>query len=436
MEKNLFLLLGVLRWIFGIFLAISSLFGFSYGEFSFASFVLFIGLLLIPKTGNWMIGLVTGKTELWFLPNSSQQFIQDIDLLNENDLIYKIDSKINASSKPISEEKQNLIGKRIYKKLINRSLKDLEFSENEKEKLNQIVSYFNLSNDEVSEIKRSISKKPIRQLISSSIRTKKITNQEELKIIELANFFEIPKSVIDEFKMKRSHSIVNNEIENSISDKRLSSNEEAELVQLLEDLKIPKDKFLEMLSESKLNRLSFAKKLWSLEQGIFEIVPNPPIQLLHNEVCYLTCKAKLIESKTIQNGYKFNSRGVSHSDSLYDDIRYERTNGRITPEYKRIHKKFSGVLYLTNVRIVFLSSGNKSFQIPFSQIISNKLSYDTINFILNQKRYSLRVKPKDGELFISGIKGSIKNIRNSNNPFFMDTMREIEIQDNGGLFNL
>lgn len=431
MNKNLQIIINLIRWIFGIGFSIISLGGFASGTFISASIILIIGLFLIPPSGNWLLRLISGKTNfdnssLGFFSSNSRRILKKIDL-NDNNVISIIDNQIKSSEKKVSDKEQKNLGKQLYKQTLTTYLNDLHLSELEKAKLQDIINYFNLSTIEVSQIKNSLNKKAIESLVKKSYDDKVLTNAEQNEIMELAQYLELPLNIVESFKSKIISTLLKVAFNEKLNDKKLSPTEETELLKLLNDLQIDKNRISEFIPQNSLRQLAYAKLLWSLDNGIFFSIPNPQITLRKNEECYLSNQAQLLESKIVNKGYSYASSGISIP--ITKGVRFRTSSGRSKPIKEEVKVKYSGTLFLTNLRIVFSTSGNKSFQIPFSKLLSFNVYSDGLEFILEKKNYLLRLPSSEIELFATGLTSSIRNYLNSDNEKVTSAMKEIENND-------
>jgi len=429
MTLNFSYIKNTFYWIIGVIFLLTSLGGFTTEDYIFGLIFLLLGLLILPPTGNWLRGLISGKyllSDLNFFDNSSNKFINSLDF-NDDKLIQSIDKYFLSTNKTISDKRKKHIGKKLFFNYLKYTLNDLQISTKEKLKLQEIEKYFVLSKKDISEIKSRLNKKSIETLIIKSYDDKILSDKEEMEIINLAEYLELPKGYVEKIRNKISSSILNSALKDKLSDNRLTPKEESELTKLLSDLKISKEQFSKIIPQKKLNQLEYAKLLWSLDKGIFYPIQNPPITLKRKEECYLILPAKLIEFKTVHKGYSYNNSSISIP--IMKGVRYRIGGGRAKPIKKEVKIKYPGKLLLTNLRIVFISNGNKSFQIPFSKLLSFNVYLDGLEFILSRKGYILNLSSKNVELFSVGLASAIRNFLDSDNDILKKAIKEIELND-------
>lgn len=427
--KIITLLFNILRWIIGIILMLTSIGGFISGDYLTATIVLVIGALILPIVTNKLFNRNSENSfstlNLFQDMNFGQtnKIVNSLDFNNKENLIADINNQINLSKKPINDKNKYTIGKQIYFKALQNCLIDLNLSETEKKHLEEIISNFNLTKFDILNAKNKLSTSTVQKLIQKSYDDKILTENEKDEIVNLAEYLELPKDKVETIRVKIASSLLQTALNEKLSDKRLSPKEESELNQILNDLQIQKDQINSILPKKSLDELAFAKLLWSLDNGAFYSIPNPQITLRKSEECYLGYSSKLLESKIIHKGYSSSSQGVSIP--IMKGVRYRVGSSRSVPIKEQVTIKHPGSLFLTNLRIVF-SSGSKSFEIPFTKLLSFKVYTDGIEFMLQNKNFMVQLNSKEIELFAVGMTSSIRNYLDGENQSLKNAMKEIE----------
>jgi hypothetical protein len=72
-----------------------------------------------------------------------------------------------------------------------------------------------------------------------------------------------------------------------LKDKKLSPTRRNRINQTLRDLQIDDATAKSMMPKNTLQDLAFAKLLWQLDNGVFTLIENAPINLKRYEECYL-----------------------------------------------------------------------------------------------------------------------------------------------------
>lgn len=427
--KVLKIILSVIRWIIGVTFILASLGGIISGDYITALIVMLIGLLCLPPVTNKLFNknAVSSGGFLGFLQNlnfdSSNKMINSLNFNDKTNLISTVNQEIANSSKPINDKKKYNIGKEIYRRALQNALLDLHISEKEKNHLEEIISNFNLNLIDVLNIKKIFCHKAVESLIKKSYDDKILTDEEKNEIFILAEYLNMPKEKIENIRLNVATSLLKTALNEKLSDKRLSPKEETELNEILSNLKIEKEQISTIVPKKSLDELAYAKLLWNLDNGIFYTIPNPPITLKKSEECYFALNAKLMERKIIHKGYSQRSQGISIP--IVKGVRYRVGSGRSVPIKEEITLKHPGSIYLTNLRIIF-SSGSKSFEIPFSKLLTFNVYSDGIEFILNNKNFLMQMNGKELELYAVGMSSAIRNFVDGENESINSAMKEIE----------
>ncbi|UOK43654.1 MULTISPECIES: hypothetical protein [Flavobacterium] len=426
------IILNLIRWFIGMTFILASFGGIISKEYTAAIIFLLIGLLCLPPITNLLFNkdAVSPGGLLGFLQSlnldSSGKMINSLNFNDKENLISIINHQISTNKKPVNDKKKYNIGKQVYQKALQNSLTDLHISEYEKQHLEDIVSNFKLNPSDVSNIKKTLSEKTIQSLIQKSYDDKVLTEEEKNEIFILSEYLNIPKDKVESLRLKIASSLLKTALNEKLSDKKLSPKEETELNGILNDLQIDNRQISSIIPKKSLDELAFAKLLWSLDNGIFYSIPNAPITLRKSEECYLGFSSKLMERKIIHKGYSHTSQGVSIP--IMKGVRYRVGSGRSVPIKEEVTIKHPGNIFLTNLRIVF-SSGSKSFEIPFSKLLTLNVYSDGIEFILNNKNFLLQMNNKEVELFAVGMSSAIRNFVDSDNENLIKAMKEIETNE-------
>ncbi|CAD0007602.1 hypothetical protein FLAT13_03925 [Flavobacterium salmonis] len=424
--KVLKIILNMIRWIIGVTLIFASFGGIIGGDYINALIIMIIGVLCLPIVTNKLFNKNPESSDefLAFLQSfgTSNKIINSLNFDDKENLIAKVNQEIAKSSKPINDKKKYNIGKEIYKRALQNTLLDLHISEKEISHLEDIVSNFNLNLIDVSNIRKLFCDKAVESLIKKSYDDKILTDEEKSEIFILAEYLNMPKEKVESIRLNVAASLLKTALNEKLSDKRLSPTEETELNEILKNLKIEKDQISTIFPKKSLDELAYAKLLWNLNNGIFTIIPNPPITLRNSEECYFALEAKLLERKTVNKGYSHRTRSISVP--VFKDMEYNVSYGRSVPIEEEITITHRGTIYLTNFRIVFLS-GSKNFEILFSELLKFNVFSDGIEFILNNENFLMKINEKELELFVMGMSSAIRNFFDEN-ELKNSAMKEIE----------
>ncbi|WP_144281337.1 PH domain-containing protein [Chryseobacterium echinoideorum] len=414
--KTLLLILEILRWIFGTLL-LFVFFGLLI-EQSFVSsvIVLIMALLLVPLTGNFV-----GTKMLKINIDGTNKILQNINYSNPDTILSVYKQNLTEYKKQLSDKQKTKLGRKIYYNTLCAAVLDFNITQDEISKLNEIKSFFNLSDQQIFLEKNKISEKTIKNLIQKCYNDNVLTDSENQQIIKISTFLQFPPDKIEVIKNKIAFSLFNKILEEKISDKRLSPIKETELKQAVRNLKIDHQNIKNFISERKIKSLQHAKLLWNLDHGIFPVLYNPPIALSKDEQCFLSINANLIENKLVHKGYSRRSSSVSFR--VMKGVNARVGGGSYKPVKENVTHIYSGTLFLTNSRIVF-NAGAKSFQIPFYKLISHDLQGGSFEFVVQNKNYLLRLNRNEAEIFSIGLSSSLRQYRNANDHIMVQAMRE------------
>jgi len=419
--KTFLLFLKILRWSCGIVFFIVSL-GLFLEQNVAASVILFLSaIFLIPLTGDFIIN----KISLINI-DGTNRILQSINYSDLDTILSTYQQNVLSHKKPLNDKQKIKLGKKIYYNTLCAAITDFNLTQNEIFKLNEIKAYFNLSGQQISVEKNKISEKTMKNLIQKCYADHVLTDTENQKIITIARFLQYPLDKTDTIKNKIAFPIFNTILDEKTSDSRLSPAEETQLKQTARDLKIDHQNISTFISDRKIKRLKHAKLLWNLDHGIFSVVYNPPITLARDEQCYININAKLIENKFVHKGYVRTSSSVSFR--IAKGVNARVGSGRYRPVKENVTQIYPGSLFLTNSRVVF-SAGGKSFQIPFSKLISYEIQGGIFEFITQNKSYSLRLIWNEAEIFSLGLSSSIRQYQNGNDYIKTQALREISTNE-------
>jgi hypothetical protein len=433
--KNIF---TITRWFFGVTFVIASIDGLMRGDIIPALVCLIIGLLLIPPIGKRIFGkkenTASGGGSSWVtsfsklglsisrLFNGIGKISNQIDFTGKTDIIQSIDSVVKSQPKPLSDKKKKLLGKTVYLETLEKVIEDLEITDTEKETLQKIETYFNLTQHDTAKLKATLNERAVAKFVTKQYEDKILTDEEKQAIVEFANYLGLAASAVEKIRMNVAWSLFKAAMNEKLKDKQLSPREETELNQTLRDLQIDEKTIKALMPQKSVKDLAFAKLVWQLENGVFPVIPNP-ITIKKYEECYLVFNASLWEQKTVRQGYKSVSQGFSIP--VAKGVRYRVGSGRSVPANQEVLVKHLGNLFLTSYRIVF-SGGKHSFQIGFNKLLTFHVYSNGIEFVIDGWTYMVEFASQDIELFATGLTSAIRNYMDEENDTKAQAMKEIE----------
>lgn len=335
---------------------------------------------------------------------------------------YMYESDIRTTQ--LTPKQEQIIGQSLYLTKLEHVISDLEINDMEIIDLEEISNEFNLDPEYISSAKRSINKKAIKNIINKQYGDGVLTDDEKSYLARFASFLEFNSNAVEKLKNKIGSVIFNSELKERIKDKQLTPLEENELKQLIDDLQLDADTITSLIPQQSAKDLEFAKHLWQLKNGVFTPIASSPLNLLNNEQCYLVFTGRLSETQTVFQGYKQNSDMYSHPNWIFNKIQHYHERSKSYPVYKQVTVKYPGKLVLTNCRIAFLF-GQKSFTLPFDQLLSFEAYQNGIRFIVDGSAYIVELGFKNIELFAAGLEGAARNYFNEDNEILKKAIQEI-----------
>ena len=342
--------------------------------------------------------------------------------------VYDTDIK-SANLKP---NQLKLIGQSLYLKKLEQVIADLDITEQEKSQLDEIVSTFSLDDKYIQSAKRTVNESAVKKLVLKQYEDKILTDEEKTFIVDFATYLQLDNATLEKIRTNVASSLFKAAMNEKLKDKKLSPTEETELTQTLKNLQIDDATAKSMMPKNTLQDLAFAKLLWQLDNGVFTLIQNAPINLKKNEECYLAFNGKLLEHKVVTKGYSTGSRGVSFR--IAKGVSYRVGAARSVPIKEQVTLKHGGVLYLTSDRIIFASTGKNSFTIKFDKLLTFEVYSDGIGFVIEGWTYLVELASQQIELFATGLTSSLRNYLDEENDTRQKAQKEID--DNETFVNI
>ena len=268
---------------------------------------------------------------LFSIFSETQKVAKNIDCSDNVDIITNIDAALKNRAKPLSDKRKKKLGKIIYLKILDLILKDLRITNEQKQRLDGVKKYFGFTDNKIAAFNALRNQAAIQKLITKKYDDKLLTDDEKKEIFQFATYLNIDETVVETIRKNIANSIFKVELSGITKDRQLTPQENNYLKQLLRKLELEDD--IEKLGLSKpiINDLVFCKMFWQADSGYLlpMSLENLPIALQKNEECYMGFPAKLLESKTLTQGYKFISQGFSIP--VFKGIRYRAGMGGSMP---------------------------------------------------------------------------------------------------------
>lgn len=233
------------------------------------------------------------------------------------------------------------------------------------------------------------------------IVSNKWEEEEKIKIEQIRTQFGIGEKIADQIVTDCRGAIVKNYVNQMIADSRVSPQEIETFEKLQKDLDIEVS-----MNDESIKALGKYKNLWIIENGELPIV-EANIILQKNECCYIQCKAKLYENRTVTKRVSYG--GPTFRMKIVKGIYYRAGNlgvARQTEDIKTLIDE--GILYITSKRILFNGSRqNKTYK--YNQIIDLVPYNDGVEIVKDSgKSPTFYTFDADGEVVTGTIARVIK----------------------------
>ncbi len=257
------------------------------------------------------------------------------------------------------------LGLDVYEKNLSHSLSNLRISDDKRALLQSIQQFFGLSDNDINPVKRKLGLKAVDLLSQYRMQDSELSDIEKYEIHLLAKELAVTVSEVESINLKNASDKLQKIIKDKIAAGRITDIEQQNIYNTAKALGLnPANLPLDAQTKTIFDHHVL---LNALEKGNLPIISNVSIVVQKNEVAHWQINATLLTPKTITTGYTGGSRGVSIR--VMKGVSYRIGSSRSTPIRESVTIRHSGVLVVTNKRIVFAGSG-KSFSIGYKQLLS------------------------------------------------------------------
>lgn len=281
------------------------------------------------------------------------------------------------------------LGEFIYKNLFKKYISNFELSEEELQSLDEIFSYFQLSQDFIKKLQLKEGVPIIKELYDFSYDDHIFSEEEKLKVMKLASALDIHREEVERMGKEATLEAYRKTVAQIIDDNRFTEQEEKELEEAKSKLKLHSSDWEFLGQEQKLD---IYKTIYRIEKGHFPEI-NPSFPLPKDEKAHFEKNATLLEyfpdEKYLKNrGYICKvKRGET-----YEVGKERKTN--LSPTGKG---RFDGNIFLTSKRILFLQK-TRTFSISFDELYVIETFRNGVCLITPKKSYLLEF-PNEDEIF-------------------------------------
>ena len=248
-----------------------------------------------------------------------------------------------------------------YRKYILLCLADRKFSEDEVTTLWHLKSLFAISDSRHDKIYEEVGQEVYRRTIRSAVADSQITEEERAFLKQVQIDLELPEAVAEATRRTETKVILEEKAEHLLAQRLLSPDDEKELYSLARELGA-----IMTLGGDLRRRLARCRLMWEVRIG------KPPtieagINLKRGEKCYLSCHVDWFEMRKVRYGmaYAGPTLRVKIAKGLYWRM---GAFGGAPISNDELQKIDSGVVYLTNMRILF-TGAMKNTAIRLDKII-------------------------------------------------------------------
>lgn len=251
----------------------------------------------------------------------------------------------------------------FYAVYLNHCLKDKSLSEDELKELKHLKTILNLDDKSIDTLHAKIGEILYKQSFQEAVSDGRLTKEEEMFLRKLESELRLPKDLANKISNETRRSFMSNHVAQIVADQRLSPDEEREMEAIAASLNI--DIKIDDENKEIFDRL---KKYWALENLELESV-NADIALQRNEHCYVFIRnvhwheLRSVRKRVTYSGY---ATSFKVAKGFYLRSGSYKPQSFSTDEMKLID---SGVLYLTNKRIIF-TGFKKNSNIKLDKILS------------------------------------------------------------------
>jgi hypothetical protein len=290
-----------------------------------------------------------------------------------------------TNSKKADPLKLTFLGFKIYEENLKEIIKDYKITHEESSELHKIQEYFQLPEKKIETIKAKYANGTVTNLSKEKLSDNLLTWDEKKEIEELGKELNLSSEEVHRINQRNAIELYENALRKVVSDNIVSYHEQEHLNALALALGLNKEEI--SVDKTLGETYQYLVLLNALDHGYLPSVDSPSIVLQRNEIAYWESSANLLVNKVVTTGYTSGSRGVSIR--VMKGVSYRVGSSRSQPIKQEVTTRYPGVLVITSKRVVFAAS-QKSFSIPFSQLISFDPYSDGIGFQKNNKELILQ----------------------------------------------
>jgi hypothetical protein len=274
-----------------------------------------------------------------------------LDTLSEINVTYKTD--IHRKFRP---ELANL-----YREFLSFHLSERKMSKRELDEVWHLKKLFGINDAEHEKIYQEAAVERYERTLSEVLKDGSVSAAEKAHLERLSAYLKIPEEVRQKAVLEVAGPVLKEKWNKAVAEKQLSPHDEEEIHALCRSLGIKLD-----ISEITPGVVAKLRLMWQIKNAELPVL-QVPIELHGGEVCHFSVRADYCENRTVytrvtSSGPRFRTKilkGIYWDTRLYDVKRRP---------VEALTKLDSGVLYLTNRRLIF-TGGAKNLNVKLTSIL-------------------------------------------------------------------
>jgi hypothetical protein len=292
------------------------------------------------------------------------QLIQDIRNDNYHNWESHFDHYNRTSAKKADPVKMQSVGLEIYEKNLQEVIKDYAITDGEKEVLKKIITYFQLPETAINNIKSKYAKSALTNLSKQKLADNHLPEDEIQEIGLFARELNISEDEVKRINQKNAVELYENALKDIVSDKLVTVDEQQALRQMAQQLGI---NIKEANIDKKLREdYYYLSLLNALDRGYLPECKPPSIVTQKDEVTYWEISSNLVFAR---NSSEYLNQHSNVRLKAQKGVSYKLGASRSTPIREHIVSNHPGVFAVTSKGVVF-SASHQSFAIPFAHLHS------------------------------------------------------------------
>jgi len=269
------------------------------------------------------------------------QDIKTISIENIEAIAFRYKVKIHKKFKNELQE--------MYYRFLRHCFEDKILSDGELEQLAHLKIIFNIGDEIIDQIHKNVSLEVFNESIDEAIADGKLDKNEKEFLDKLQTRLKLSNDIATNIYSKKAAAYLETCLNSAISDERLSPDEDNELQMIAKNLGIAFE-----VDKNTKDILDKYRLYWLIENGTLPIV-DVDINLQKKEECYFTTQAKWYEYRRVTQRVRYG--GPTFKLKIAKGLYWRAGDlGVQTVSNDTLNLIDTGLLYLTNKRIIFTGS--------------------------------------------------------------------------------